>query len=54
MSQRLSDPAMTNKFKQVMEQNVSTTKGSDARKALNEAGGAVNSAVKGAKGFFGG
>ena len=40
--------------KDMMEQNVSTMKGTDARRALNELGGSTNAAVKGAKNFFGG
>jgi hypothetical protein len=54
MGQRFADPNLASRFKQVMEQNISTAQGTQQRKALNEVGSTVNSFAVGAAKFLGG
>lgn len=51
MAQRLP-ASMQGRFKDIMEQNVSTSLGNDVRKKLNELGGATNVAALGYKKMF--
>lgn len=53
MGQRLADPALTQKFNDKLEKNVSTSKGTDPRKKVNQDGGSTNDMAIGAARFLG-
>jgi hypothetical protein len=53
MGQRFASQDLCNKFKQVMEQNISTSQGTDPRKTLNSTGSTTNSYAVSAGAFLG-